>query len=354
MSQFPKFSEDELKVLGMKSPEYCFNREAEKLNPVITPKENFLRAVNHQPIAYIPSMSDRQSFAPRCIPDLLICACVTDGEEPTTVDQYGGKGWFGTEWVYVPQVGGATTLPGKPQLEDTSQLKDLEFPDLDAIDWAESARKNKDFIDRDRALMMHFICGYWERLMAFLETSEAAIALLDDDCKADINEFFIKLTDFYIALIDKCIEYYQPDGILLHDDWGHQRGYFFSPAVLDEVFVPHFKRLSDYIHSKGMFFELHSCGLNEQNVPYMIKSGIDLWIPQPMNDQKKLVKQYGDQIMIGVDWPVYSPDDPDEVVEKLAKDFFEEMKDYRFYYNDRRQPDMRFAKYLYKLGRNYY
>ena len=164
----------------------------------------------------------------------------------------------------------------------------------------------------------------------------------------------IKLTDFYIALIDKCIEYYQPDGILLHDDWGHQRGYFFSPAVLDEVFVPHFKRLSDYVHSKGMFFELHSCGLNEQNVPYMIKAGIDLWIPQPMNDQKKLVKQYGDQIMIGVDWPVYSPDDPDEVVEKLAKDFFEEMKDYRFYYNDRRQPDMRFAKYLYRLGRAYY
>ena len=354
MSSYPKFSESELTELGLKSPEYCFTREAQKLNTVITPKENLFKALHHEPIAYIPSMSDRQSFAPRCIRDFVICNCVTDGEAPTTPDMYGGKGWFGTEWVYVPQVGGATTLPGKPQLEDTSQLKDLEFPDLDAIDWAESAEKNKGWFDRDRALMMHFICGYWERLMAFLETTEAAIALLDEDCKADINEFFIKLTDFYIKLIDKCVEYYQPDGILIHDDWGHQRGYFFSPAILDEVFVPHIRRLSDYVHSKGMFFELHSCGLNEQNVPSMIKAGIDLWIPQPMNDQKKLVRQYGDQIMIGVDWPPYSKDAPDEKVEQLAKDFFEEMKDCRFYYNDRRQPDMRFAKYLYRLGREYY
>ncbi len=179
-------------------------------------------------------------------------------------------------------------------------------------------------------------------------------SFLDEDSKKEINELFTKLTDLYIELVDCCIEAYHPDMFLWHDDWGHQRGYFFSMETLEEVFVPHVRRLSDYIHSKGMYFELHSCGLNEQNVPSMINAGVDMWIPQPMNNYFELAKKYHDKIMIGVDMPTYVEDTPDEEVERLAEKFFEDYKDLRIYINDRRQPDMRFSQTIYRLSREYY
>ena len=58
--------------------------------------------------------------------------------------------------------------------------------------------------------------------------------------------------------------------------------------------------VTDFLHSKGKFCDLHSCGQNMKQVPNMIKAGWDSWCPQAMNDTAKEYELYGDKIIIGV------------------------------------------------------
>jgi uroporphyrinogen-III decarboxylase len=87
---------------------------------------------------------------------------------------------------------------------------------------------------------------------------------------------------------------------MFHDDWGSQRETFFAPDVAEEMLVPHIRRLTDFVHSKGRFCDMHSCGQNLKQVPNMIKCGFDSWSGQPMNDTAKEYELYGDKILIGV------------------------------------------------------
>ena len=62
------------------------------------------------------------------------------------------------------------------------------------------------------------------------------------------------------------------------------------------------KQLTDHIHSKGRVATLHSCGHNADRIQCFIDGGFDQWAPQPMNDIKKLYREYGDKIVLAV-WP---------------------------------------------------
>ena len=64
-----------------------------------------------------------------------------------------------------------------------------------------------------------------------------------------------------------------------------------------EMVVPAMKKLTDYVHSKGMYCDLHSCGHIELQVPNMIAAGWDSWSPMPMNDTMMLHEKYGDKLV---------------------------------------------------------
>jgi uroporphyrinogen-III decarboxylase len=98
--------------------------------------------------------------------------------------------------------------------------------------------------------------------------------MIDEDQKDAVNAFFEKLTDLYIKLYDKMMTYFPGiDGFNIHDDWGSQKETFFSPDVVEEMLVPHIRRLTDFVHSKGRFCDFHSCGQNLKQIPNMIKCG---------------------------------------------------------------------------------
>ena len=106
----------------------------------------------------------------------------------------------------------------------------------------------------------------------------AIVALIDEDQKEAVKELFERLTDLYIQVVDKFVEVYPViDGFCVHDDWGSQRAPFFSPATAMEMLVPAMKRLTDHMHSKGLYADLHSCGHLELQVPAMIAAGWDTW-----------------------------------------------------------------------------
>ncbi|MBQ1377740.1 MAG: methyltransferase, partial [Lachnospiraceae bacterium] len=89
------------------------------------------------------------------------------------------------------------------------------------------------------------------------------------------------------------------------------RAAFFSLNTCMEMVAPYIKKVADHCHEKGLLFHQHSCGKNEALVPAMIWAGVDLWIPQVMNDVKMLTEKYGDQIMFA-----YTPEIPQNASEE--------------------------------------
>lgn len=347
------FDESELEVVGEKSGSYPYSPTKPRFNTPITPKENLLRVLRHETPCWIPFVSDTQAFSPRILPDAIARRMATDALGALKPEEYNPIGWFGVEWVYDDKVRGATNRPGAAPLDDINDWHDLEFPDVDSYDWEESARINASFKDPERFLTFRMTTGYWERLMSVLEVDEAAISMIDEDCVDAVREFFEALTDLYIKVVDHAWDAYQPELFLWHDDWGTQNAPFFSVQTIDEMVVPHLSRLVKHVHDKGAFFEFHSCGMNEPNVPLMIKAGADMWNGQELNDKRKLAAQYSDQLMFGVMPPAIPEGATDEEIEALAAEFFDYYKDKRIYIDDRAF-NMTFTKAIYRLARQYY
>jgi len=210
---------------------------------------------------------------------------------------------FGVKWQYVPSAGGSIVHPGAPLLEDINDWRDVvKMPNIDEWDWEGAAAASS--IDLRYPCQMSFINGFWfERLISFLDFMPAAIALIDEEQTDAIKDLFAATTELGCKLVDKFCEYFPAmDGFNVHDDWGAQKAPFFSQEVAYELFVPYMKQLTDHIHSKGRVATLHSCGHNADRIQCFIDGGFDQWAPQPMNDIKKLYREYGDKIVLAV-WP---------------------------------------------------
>jgi len=183
----------------------------------------------------------------------------------------------------------------------------------------------------------------------------AAVALIDEDQKEAVKSFFDRYTDLLIDYISR-VKKSCPNihCVLLHDDWGHSTGAFFSLETCREMIVPYLRRLIDYVHSEDMFFELHSCGKGQTLVPAMIEAGVDLWCPQLINDLDMLTETYKDEpIWFGLSDLQFKPDATDEEVREATTAWFNKHKDHKvFTFYKYLHPVMR--ETLYRLSREAY
>ena len=133
---------------------------------------------------------------------------------------------FGIEWEYIPAAGGSMVRPGKPFLEDANEWKEkVVWPDVDSWDWEGSAKANNGiYLKDDKFNVCWFLNGWYERLISFMDFEGAILALVDEDQKDAVKEFFDKLSDLYIKIFDKFCTYFpQIDAFCIHDDWGSQK-----------------------------------------------------------------------------------------------------------------------------------
>ena len=230
---------------------------------------------------------------------------------------------FGIEWEFIAAVGGSIVRPGEPFLADANEWKDkIKFPNLDEWDWAAEVEQVK--VDMKRGFQVTLINGFWfERLVSFMDFAPAAMALIDDDQKGAVKEFFEASTEFAMKVVDKYLEFWPAiDGINIHDDWAGQKSPFFSNDVAYELFVPYMKMLTDHIHAKGRYATLHSCGHGYDRVQCFIDGGIDSWDPQVMNDTHALYENFGDKIIIAVVPEPFDPDTtPEDEQRRRAREF---------------------------------
>jgi uroporphyrinogen decarboxylase len=84
------------------------------------------------------------------------------------------------------------------------------------------------------------------------------------------------------------------------NDFGTQRGLFFSREMFHEFFAPGLARLARQAKERGMAVMFHSCGSVSALIPDFIAAGIDILDPvQAMAagmDPLKLKTEYGDKL----------------------------------------------------------
>ena len=266
----------------------------------VTAREGYLAAYNRNPI-WQATGAEQKMFSPKVNPDNIARGFVFD-DSGFPMGTGGGLDMFGIDWEYIAQVGGSMVRPGKPFIEDANEIAEkVIWPDIEKWDWEQCAKDNANFSDGSQATVAWFLNGWYERLISFMDFEGAVMAVFDEDQKDAVHAFFDKLSDLYIRIFDKYLEHFPfIDCFCIHDDWGSQKETFFSPAVAEEMIVPYMKRVTDYLHSKGKFCDLHSCGQAYKQVPNFIAAGWDSWSGQEMNDTQKIFEDYGDKILSGI------------------------------------------------------
>jgi len=333
MYNYPPFDPKEMEVIGahmssVAAPMFPGEMPPEPLfNRPITARENMQRMFEGRNHAWIPqtgwAFCDVCNFRPRQIADNYATHLIFDGGDFVEYDSDTKRGWFNLDWVFVPVAGGATVKPGTPLIEDMNDWEEiLQWPDLDTVDWEEMGKMNTKFLETTQFIELGMLDGFWERLISLMDVSGAAMALIDEDQKDAVHAFFDKYADFLIDYIRRVKAVCPIDGVLIHDDWGTQNGPFFSLDTAMEMIVPYLKRVVDYIHSEGMYYEQHSCGNCTKLVPAYIAAGVDWWAPQPMNDFDAILDMVeGTRLHIGMG-DACPPDASPEVAVQLAQEWF--------------------------------
>ena len=354
----PKFDPKELEVVR-ETPATAMMPSVKIYNYPVSPKEGVKATMSRKPIWQTMGIDSRM-FIPRLFPDNTARAFAFESQPFDVTTEGGGKDMFGIEWEYIAQVNGSMVRPGKPFLSDANEwYEKLVWPDIDAWDWKGSAEKNNDtYLATDSYNSCWLMNGWFERLISFMDFEGAIMALIDEDQKDAVKDLFNKLSDLYIDIIGKHFDYFPGiDGFLIHDDWGSQKETFFSPAVAEEMIVPYMKKVTDYIHSRNKFAELHSCGQILKQVPNMIAAGWDAWAGQPMNDTHKIYELYGDKILIGVIPDNFDPDTTSEEEQRaIARSYADKFcrPDKPSYFNGYRNITPAFREELYIRSRENY
>ncbi len=296
----PKFDPKEMEVIK-EIPASPFMPELKTYNQPVSDADAFKGLLRKEPVWQIAGMIESRLFSPRIVPDNVARSFVFEAT-PFDPNRGGGPDMFGMIWEYVPVAGGSMIRPGKPFLEDFNEWPDkIVWPDIESWDWEGCAKENASYLDDKKFNVCWFLTGWYERLITFMEFENAVVAMIDEDQRDAIKAFFDKATDVYIKIFDKFCTYFpRIDGFCIHDDWGSQQETFFAPSVVSEMIVPYMKRTTDFLHSKGKYCELHSCGQLMKQVPNIIAAGWDTWCPQPMNDTHKIYDLYGDKLLVGV------------------------------------------------------
>ena len=120
-----------------------------------------------------------------------------------------------------------------------------------------------------------------------------------------IKEVFGKQTDIAVENLKL---YHQAVGdrisviTLCGADFGNQRSLMLSIEVFREIYLPYYKKMTDWIHmnTKWKVFK-HCCGAIEPMLPHLIEAGFDIMNPVQISaagmDPATLKRKYGDQLV---------------------------------------------------------
>jgi uroporphyrinogen-III decarboxylase len=249
---------------------------------MLTPKENYLRALRHEETEYVPVFGVDSKY---------VC-----GYNPIERPAGGGIDGFGVRWVNSGSAGGATLpAPGEFMLEDPRDWKKkLTIPDLNAYNWDKLAEEASQ-VDRSKIAVGFSLDGVFLRLTYFMGFENALIAMAEEPDV--VNDIYTAVTDYKIKFAEKIAQYIKPDSFTYSDDFASELNLFTSPDTYRALIKPHHKRFFAACRNLGMIPIQHTCGRAEDIVEDIIDAGAEAWsVVQPRNDLKGLLDKYGDRL----------------------------------------------------------
>lgn len=261
----------------------------------MTPKENYLAALNHETYEYVPNFLGD-----------VIGVGFGSGNGPALEKGPIGGGYdgFGVRWM-APESGGGAAIPAPGEfILDSESIVDwkklVKFPNLVSFDWESCAKAEFQMAPGNHDMQaIDFGCGNgpFERLAAMMGFEEAlmAMALEPEAC----FDFMSAVTDYKIDMMEYVKKYYNADIFTNYDDIATEQCTFMSPDTYRELIKPLHKRINDAAKSYGMIPVQHTCGKADALIEDFIDTGAAAWTSvQPTNDIIGILKKYGDKICL--------------------------------------------------------
>jgi len=151
----------------------------------LSPRENYLLAMEHKPTEFIPM----------AMLDTTFLGGMDDFEKGPPGG--GGKDGFGVTWVFSNHTGinGPIPEPGNFILKDVTEWKKVvTFPDVDAIGWENKAGTDMAQYDRDMLAVSYVSSnGPFERLAALMGFENALLSMAAEP--EAVNDLFTAIVD---------------------------------------------------------------------------------------------------------------------------------------------------------------
>lgn len=284
---------------------------------MITEKENYLMTMRGQQPEWVPYYRDACDWV---MPFILL----DHVRNQTMVD------YFSVPWT-INEAGPIADTRVQVMENVCDWKKYVHLPDLDSVDGEAIAKI--DMADHTPEKAVASLCmvtiggnffiplmnmmGFENGLCAFYEEPEA------------VKEFFEYLCDYEEKLVDWQVKYYNPDVMIIADDFCAAGGPMISMDTYNEFLRPLYKRLIDRIHSHGRICEFHMCGKGEKFIEDLVSLGVTAWEPaQPLNDLKALKEKYGNKLVFNGVWFTGSkaglPGASEDVVRQSARDVIDQ------------------------------
>lgn len=213
---------------------------------------------------------------------------------------------FGVTFVPVEDAANAKLPdPKKYILKDITDWRDvIKVPDISGVDWEAMARKDCEFfhVNREESLLAlgsHF--GYFQYLMAFMGYNEGICAMYEEP--EETLELMEYLCDFFVTVIESCIDYYKPDIFDMCDDIAAWLSPFISLEMYRKLIKPFTARQAKIATDRGIPISMHCCGHCEDFLDDFRDFGVVMWNPaQTINDLEAIKKKYGNSLIICGGW----------------------------------------------------
>jgi len=195
-------------------------------------------------------------------------------------------------WGQTLQINNACYEIVEKAIASPEAIRNYQFPKIDDFLFSDITRWSQE---SDFWVTAQIDWGYFK--IAQLVGFEELIMVLYDDPDA-IHSIMEKFVDFAKKMVDRLVAA-GAHSIWFSDDHAFNSGPFVSPAQIKEFDFNYLRQMVDYVHSKGLLANFHSCGNIEQTLPMLIDTGLNsihALQPSAGNDIFKYKKEYGKDI----------------------------------------------------------
>ena len=254
----------------------------------LTPKENYLRMLKGEIPEFVPAGMIIPHTNMPTPEELLTPVSAPNGPIVTSL----GVTYVGNEetnW-------GAMPKPGEIIIDDITKWRDqLKIRDVSDRDWEGYYKKISEGYDRENKCVSIGGGDYFLTLVSLMGFEGALLSMHEEP--EEVKALLTHISEFYMLVFKKQIQYLKPDIFGLMDDDSAYRSPFFSLEMYREIFKPFHKLHCDYALENGMMISRHDCGKCEQFIDDWLEIGIREWGPnQDTNNLVGIKKKYGNRL----------------------------------------------------------